>query len=112
MNLLDEGQYDQAWQDASRVFQDRISKDFWRSLMAGRSVYGEVLTRKVTTSYVLPRLPGFPSGTYFAIRYEVAFSGREAAPETVVLALNNDTWFVVDYDRVSQPWTTGRLLSE
>src|SRR5262249_14938530 len=110
MDLIDTGNYEQAWEDASPIFKSKISKDYWRGLMAGRSVDGEVLARRMSGANMINRLPGFPESLYWLMQYDLDFDGGSRS-ETVALKADGGEWHVVSYGRMPiQPRIKARIF--
>ena len=104
-DLVDTGTWDQAWDSAGSAFKSMITREYWRGLMAGRAVHGQVMASRLQ-SYGPRAMPGFPNGQYFVFQYEVEFRNGSTGSDMVAVGLEAGRWRVASYSFV--PMTIGR----
>jgi hypothetical protein len=73
-----------------------ITRDYWRGIMAGRALSGDVLRSRVAATGIAS-LPGFPDGQYIIVRYEVDFRDGTRGTDVVAMRLEGGTWHVASY---------------
>jgi hypothetical protein len=89
--LVDDKNYAQSWNEASKTFQTHQKADAWATdAAAKRAPLGAVASRGLK-SIDLSR------NTVAVIRYDTVFARKAAAVETVTLAFENGSWLVTDY---------------
>ena len=63
--LIDQGKYDQSWDEASSLFKNAVGKEAWASKVhAVRDSLGKISSRKFKSAQVMTTLPGAPAGHY------------------------------------------------
>ncbi len=99
LNLVDEGRYDQSWDESASLFKTEVSKDQWQGLLkTNRSPLGKVLTRKLKLKHYTKSMPGAPEGDYVVLQYETAFEKKPSILETLTPMLDKDgKWRVMNY---------------
>lgn len=99
IKLVDEGQYEKSWDEASTFLQKALPKEqLIQSLSAARNPLGTVKERKIIGSTFTTQAPGFPEGKYLVIQYQSAFENAASAVETVTPMLDTDgKWRVSGY---------------
>lgn len=99
LNLVDQGRYDDSWQQAASNFQKAVPRNQWaNSLEAVRKPLGKVIARKLSSKQYTNSLPGAPDGHYVVIQFQTAFEHKKAAVETVTPMLDTDgQWRVSGY---------------
>jgi hypothetical protein len=97
--LVDSGNYEQSWKEASDYFRNAVSQVKWaQSLQAVRSPLGNLISREVKSSMYKTSLPGAPDGEYVIIQFVTSFSNKKSAIETVTPMLEKDgRWRVTGY---------------
>jgi len=97
--LVDAGQYDQSWDQASSPFKEKVTKEQWRSTMSsGRAPLGKMESRQFKDGQYETSLPGAPAGKYFVIQYRTKFANSGPMIETITPMLDKDgTWRVAGY---------------
>jgi hypothetical protein len=103
MSIVDSGAYDQGWELTTQTFRTKISREYWNGLMAGRSVYGQVISSRPRATRYMRSLPGFPDGEYYTFQYEILFADSSRAVETVALRREGQIWGIVTYGVVITP---------
>jgi hypothetical protein len=89
--LVDDKNYAQSWNEASKTFQSRQKTDAWATdAGAKRAPLGAVASRGLK-SIDLSR------NNIAVIRYDTVFARKAVAVETVTLAFENGSWSVTDY---------------
>jgi len=97
--LVDQGKYDQSWQEAASYFRGAVKQAQWAD-MAGavRKPLGEILSRKVTSITAKSSLPGAPDGKYWIIVFATSFRNKKEAVETLTLMKDTDgKWRAAGY---------------
>ena len=99
LGLVDDGQYDQAWQKTASLFQKAVPQASWTATAnAHRTPLGKMLSRKLVSANFTKALPGTPEGSYVVAVYEASFEHKKTATETVTAALDTDgQWKVSGY---------------
>lgn len=99
LSLVDSGNYEQSWKEASEYFRNAISEEQWaQALKAVRPPLGQLVSRKVTSALYMTALPGAPDGEYVVIQYQSSFGNKKSAVETVTPMLDQDgVWRVSGY---------------
>lgn len=97
--ILDQGQYDVAWDQAADVFKQKVSKEDWqRALEMARGRAGMMESRRVLSSESVAQLPDSPAGKYFVLQFQTKFAKIPPVIETVAPILDKDgQWRVSGY---------------
>jgi hypothetical protein len=97
--LVDEGDYEESWDDAAQFFKNAITKEKWAATVRGvRGPLGKLVSRKVKSRQYAETLPGAPDGEYVVIQYQTSFANKKSAIETVTPMLDPDgAWRVSGY---------------
>lgn len=91
LRLIDEGQYDESWQEAAAFFRNAVPQEQWQdSMKTFREPLGEKRSRQVKSSTYRTSMPGAPDGEYVIIQFKSAFENKEKAIETVTPMLDSD----------------------
>ncbi|MEM1416679.1 MAG: DUF4019 domain-containing protein [Myxococcota bacterium] len=84
LELVDEGDYEESWEEAAAYFRGAVSKERWVTMVRGvRAPVGDVLEREVVRMTPRSSLPGAPDGDYVVIELRTSFANRADATETV-----------------------------
>src|SRR5579863_7104007 len=96
LKLIDDGNYQQSWSDASGVFQSAISEKGWADNVDNvRRPLGKLESRKLISARFLTSLPGMPDGKYVVIQYATTYANKKFAVEQVTPILESDgKWHV------------------
>ncbi len=99
LKLLDDGDYQACYQQASQIVKDHLSEDgFVRQFSAARKPLGAVVSRNLKVAQYATSLPGAPDGQYVVIQYDTSFANKKSATETVTPMLDHDgQWRVSGY---------------
>ncbi len=98
LHLVDEGQYETSWTNASPEFQKRVMQTQWVGAVGGvRKPLGAVSSRKLDKVLGLKSLPGLPDGNYTVMQFQTTFANKESAVETVTLIPDGETLKVAGY---------------
>ena len=99
LNLVDNGSYEQSWDEAAEFLKNAVSKEKWlASMKAFREPLGKLKLRTVISKQYTTSLPGAPDGEYVVIQFKTSFGNKESATETVTPMLDKDgTWRVSGY---------------
>ena len=99
LQLVDQGEYGQSWEEASSLFVSRISKKEWvKTISSARPSFGQIINRSVTSSKFMTSAPGVPDGEYVMILFSSSFEYKKSAFETVTAMLDKDgSWRVAGY---------------
>ena len=89
--LVDDKNYAQSWNEASKAFQGRQKSDVWATdAAAKRAPLGAVASRDLKSIDI-------SRNDTAVIRYDTVFAHKAQAVETVTLAFENGGWSVTDY---------------
>lgn len=99
LELVDRGDYQQAWRTAGELIRVAITDQAWESLMGQtRQPLGQKLTRQETSRRAYKQLPGAPDGEYLLFTFDASFAHKAHAVETLTLRREADgVWRVVGY---------------
>lgn len=99
LKLVDNGEYEKSWDDASKLFQGAISKADWEKTIKGvRPPLGIVESRKLESATYATELPGAPDGEYVVIQFNTVFENKAKAVETITPMKGPDgKWEVSGY---------------
>jgi len=99
LKIIDNGQYDDSWKEASTFFKDHVSEDQWTQQVGpARKSLGAVVMRKLNTARYRTTMPGAPDGQYVVIQYLTSFEHKKSAVETVTPMMDSDgQWRVSGY---------------
>ena len=99
LSKVDNGNYSESWNMAGEYFQNTIQEDRWFAAMkASRDPLGKVLFRKIKSTSYLTEIDGAPDGEYFIIEFDVSYTNKKTAIETVTPIKEKDgAWKVVGY---------------
>ncbi|WP_340586118.1 helix-turn-helix domain-containing protein [Erythrobacter alti] len=96
--LVDDGRWEDSWENAGPYFQSQASVAEWTSLIeAVRPELGEVRSREVVQTQHLETVPGAPEGDYTILQFSTEFANREEAIETIMMMRGDDGLQVVGY---------------
>jgi hypothetical protein len=91
--LIDGGKYEQSWNEASKLFQERVTQAQWANQAKNaREPLGAVLSRSTPVVRFATSLPGVPDGNYAILQFVSKFAHKTAALETVTMILQDGTW--------------------
>lgn len=99
LELLDGGQYDQAWQEASKSYKAIVTRDDFVRVVGGqRTLFGKKDSRTFWQEGYRTTLRGRPDGEYYGITFNTTFEKKPAgAFEVVILERENTEWKVTGY---------------
>lgn len=84
LELVDDEDYDESWDEAAELFRGAVGKDQWERQVSGvRGPLGDVESRDVMSATPRTSLPGAPDGDYVVIQYRTRFENKASATETV-----------------------------
>ena len=97
--LVDKGQYEESWDQASQYFKNAVDKGQWVQTMESvRKPFGRNLSRDVASKQFRTTLPGAPDGQYVIIQFDASFEKKASAVETVTAMFDQDgQWHVSGY---------------
>jgi opacity protein-like surface antigen len=98
LSLIDGGQYDQSWNEASKLFQSHVTDAQWTAqVKTVRDSLGPVETRNAPTVRFATSLPGVPDGQYAMLQFHTKFAHKADAIETITMAMDDGTWKLAGY---------------
>ena len=99
LELVDEGQYGESWEQAARLFKRAVTVDQWKQALAGvRGPLGKRVSRKIKSRQYMEKVPGGPDGKYVVLQFETVFEEKASAIETVTPMVDPDgIWRVSGY---------------
>jgi hypothetical protein len=105
LKVVDEGNYDRSWDEASQAFKAVLPKEKWSAGVAAvRNPLGKVVTRKLRSRQATDTLPNAPAGKYVVIQYDTAFETTPQTLETIIQMLDPDgAWRPAGYFIRPQP---------
>ncbi len=96
LELVDDGDYGDSWDEAAEFFRGAVEKDQWERQLEGvRAPLGDVESREVMSATRRTSLPGAPDGEYVVIQYRTEFENKSSAVETVTPMRDADGEFRV-----------------
>ena len=99
LKLVDDGKYEESWDQAAKLFKGAVTKEQWKMAVAGvRGPLGKLVSRKLKTRDYMEKVPGGPDGKYVVIQYDTVFEQKASAVETVTPMVDPDgAWRVSGY---------------
>ena len=99
LKLVDEGNYQESWNDFASVVKPLVTEEKWaQEAAAVRQTVGPLVSRKFESAKYSTSLPGAPDGQYVIILYDSSFAKKKSAVEQVVPMLDKDgQWRVSGY---------------
>jgi hypothetical protein len=99
LELVDQGQYEESWQQAATFFKSAVPQEKWiQSMQALRDPLGHNLSRNRKSTRYSTTLYGAPDGEYVVIKLESVFEDKASAQEMITLMLEADgKWRVAGY---------------
>jgi len=97
--LVDEGKYEESWQEASSLFKRSVTVEQWMAAVKGaRETLGQKINREFTSSEQHTSLPNAPDGNYVVIFFKTSFDKKKEGIETITPMLDKDgKWRVSGY---------------
>ena len=96
--LVDAGQYEQSWHEASGLFRERVTQAQWTSqAKAVREPLGIVQSRAIQAAQSATSLPGTPDGDYVVLQFRATFAHKANAIETVAVMTEDGAWRAAGY---------------
>lgn len=99
LKLVDDGKYEESWDQAAKLFKGAVTKEQWKMAVAGvRGPLGKLVSRKLKSREYMEKVPGGPDGKYVVIQYDTVFEQKASAVETVTPMVDPDgAWRVSGY---------------
>lgn len=99
MALVDQGKYDESWDDSAKIFQSGVERQKWHQMVSAvRGPLGALASRALKSADFKTSLPGAPDGKYVVIQYDASFANKTTAIETITPMLDADgKWRVSGY---------------
>lgn len=96
--LVDSGEYEASWEQASELFKSKITAAQWSGAVAGvRQSLGGVISRDLESAMPAKKLLGAPDGHYLVLKFSTHFENRLVSVETVTPKLDDGVWRVSGY---------------
>lgn len=97
--LVDAGDYQQSYAEASSLFRGATSESDWITAVSrAREPLGAMNGRTLTSATFMKSMPGAPDGEYVVIQFATTFERKVAAVETVTPMKDDDgQWRVSGY---------------
>jgi hypothetical protein len=97
--LVDDGQYDESWKEADKLFQNAIPAEEWQKKVAAeRTQLGARQSRRLKDIKPAASVKGLPGGQYYLVRYQSVYANKKTATETITALLDSDgNWRVAQY---------------
>jgi hypothetical protein len=91
LGLVDQGEYDKSWQEASVYFKQAVTQNQWRQAIEPlRKPFGKMVSRNVKSARYKTIMPGAPDGEYVVIEINTSFEKKKSAIETVIQMMDRD----------------------
>jgi opacity protein-like surface antigen len=98
LSLIDAGEYDRSWTEASKLFQAHVTQTQWTTeVKAVREPLGAVDSRNASAVRLTTSLPGVPDGQYAVLQFHSKFVHKAEAIETVTMMMEDGTWKLAGY---------------
>jgi hypothetical protein len=99
LQLIDAGNYAEAWKQAAPVLQQNIPQDKWQEMVKTVELkVGKIISRKVLETTFSSTLPDAPKGNYAIILYATSFQNMpQGGNEKITLMKTENTWKVAGY---------------
>ena len=97
--LLDEGKFEESWDESSSMFKNSVTKEQWvETMRINRPQFGKVLQRDVKTKSYETNISGKPDLEHVVIQFQTKFEHKAKGIETVTPAKDRDgVWRVWGY---------------
>jgi hypothetical protein len=91
--LIDSSKYEQSWNEASKLFQEHVTKAQWaKQAKIAREPFGNVVSRSTQVVRFTTSLPGVPDGQYAVLQFHAKFAHKANAVETVTMMRQDGMW--------------------
>ena len=99
LTLIDEGKYEESWDESSSMFKNSVTKEQWvETMRINRPPLGKVLQRNVKTKSYETNVPGKPDREHVAIQFQTKFENKAIGIQTITPAKDSDgVWRVWGY---------------
>ena len=98
LQLLDDGDYEQAFEFEAQYFRmNRTQSQFVRLMQARRAPFGKTIDRKFIGAAHVERFVGAPEGNYESVLFKTNFERKNPTAERVILIQQSVGWRVIDY---------------
>lgn len=98
LSLVDAGNYDESWNQASESFQSKVTKESWKQqVSAVRGQTGKLKSRKLKSAKYSESVPNAPAGKYEILQYDSSFNAGPVVETVVLMEQKDDSWKVVGY---------------
>ncbi len=98
LELLDAGQFVEAWERSSSTMRERISQEtFVKAVRGARVAIGRVVARRLKSAQAARTLPGAPRGKYVVVLFESVFENTPHEIETVSQTHEDGVWRAIGY---------------
>ena len=97
--LVDEGKFEQSWDESASMFKNSVSKEQWvETMRINRPPFGKVLQRNIKTKSYETNVPGKPDREHVVIQYQTKFENKAVGIETITPAKESDgIWRIWGY---------------
>jgi hypothetical protein len=98
LQLLDDGDYEQAFEFEAQDFRMyRTQSQFVRLMQARRAPFGKTIDRKFIGAAHVKKFVGAPEGDYESVLFKTNFEHKNPTAERVILIRQSVGWRVIDY---------------
>jgi hypothetical protein len=98
LQLLDQGDYDEAFEFEAQDFRMyRTQSQFVRLMQARRAPFGKTIDRKFIGAAHVEKFVGAPEGNYESVLFKTNFEHKNPTAERVILIKQSVGWRVIDY---------------
>ena len=97
--LVDDGQYDESWKEASKIFQSSNPENDWqKKAESERNQLGQRQSRKLKDIKTTSTVKGLPAGQYILVKYQSSYANKKGLTETIAAVQEADgNWRVASY---------------
>lgn len=99
VKLIDQGNYDEAWDQTGPQFKKIVSKDNWVKWVAAYCrALGPVSTRILEKASYTGKIPSLPPGQYVLFKYATSFKNKPNSHEEITAQKEDDgVWRSLGY---------------
>lgn len=91
VKVIDQGNYDQAWDQGALTLKLRIPKKDWKTILeVTRKPFGSVKSREIADQRTAQDPAGLPKGNYMVVVYNTSFNNGKTTNELVTLVQETD----------------------
>jgi hypothetical protein len=98
LKLLDQGNYGESWETATKFIQYTLTKEEWiQSMDILRKPLGSMIDRTLVDMRVAMNPPNVPEGEYMILVFDTKFSSGTTAKELLTMQEHQGVWRLYTY---------------